>query len=1019
MPGIIKVKILGAKDLPVMDRASDLTDAFVEVRHGATVHKTDVCRKSLNPTWNSEWLRFEADDEQLQDEPLQVKVLDYDVYSAHDTIGKVIIGLSSLLLKNGTNELGGWFPIYDTLHGIRGYIQISVRIDFFVDTNKYRHTSCGVRFFSTSAVPSGYTVIGFQGFVDVMLVNDDPEYQWIDKIRTPRASNDARIRLFSKLSGEVSRRLGLKVIDVGGNAVLGYSQCFDIEGDTGIVVRGSGSSVTLVKSDEARSGIGSLSNSPDASSQYLTIPSITNDPFSFQSKPSIERVRRLTFDKQKQKTASNRYNRTISSSSEGNDIVNEASLLLNTSDESPDIGFNYENFMMNTPNIKAKSVDELEFPFLTIVKLPPGFVVHIGGIVSSKSVKLLDEINSFDGHEIRELWWNELRTEIRSHAKALGCHAVLGYTENATICDDMMILSAMGTAAIIRLPDFNLGDQFQDDVDAHESEGKKVRHVSECESEDSEERNEHSISAKVKNSKCYNCRAFHVPFSDAELPFNMNLSKCSFCKHGKVPDFIFATIEPLPEAMITGTGCIIQARVSRTKKRDKGEVQAESVSQLLPFLEYELHRQLMTKLKVKGMNAVFGIKMQVCVSENLVLGMMTGTAVYVSALPAPPLFVVSGNKDDSSYDEKKMLELQKRIIDETAKNRARMNLYEAIDVFSTKTPPNTPVFNVGGIDRSNIDHTVKLQKFEDIQGQLDLVNGVKESFVVTVDDNIEDEILLTLADTFHIDGGNAFSTEATPGIFSENLMEYQFMTVFHRKKLTDDDFKTSMPFPKICEDLILALHFKLRKKKPYVLSKVTFNLKIPEDNEMQVSLTAFASKLGVMSGRDSSVKNLKGGKENDDFSFPFEISDFDRHEEDSILSSINTIDQVRHSDIYSHHVVISPSFELPAKTIEQYLGNLNLFFIRETMDVKEDGGLNMFMQTFIAEVYAIVRSHVAALSGDGILSFTINDVTLLDSSHKNQGQCLLNVSGDVVKFTSEHDVLPQLSSKHKNVTSVS
>ena len=44
----------------------------------------------------------------------------------------------------------------------------------------------------------------------------------------------------------------------------------------------------------------------------------------------------------------------------------------------------------------------------------------------------------------------------------------------------------------------------------------------------------------------------------------------------------------------------------------------------------------------------------------------------------------------------------------------------------------------------------------------------------------------------------------------------------------------------------------------------------------------------------------------------------------------------------------------------------------------------MFMQTFIAEVYAIVRSHVAALSGNGILSFAINDVTLLDSSHKNQ-----------------------------------
>lgn len=31
MPGRLKVRLLGARDLPVMDRASDLTDAFVEV----------------------------------------------------------------------------------------------------------------------------------------------------------------------------------------------------------------------------------------------------------------------------------------------------------------------------------------------------------------------------------------------------------------------------------------------------------------------------------------------------------------------------------------------------------------------------------------------------------------------------------------------------------------------------------------------------------------------------------------------------------------------------------------------------------------------------------------------------------------------------------------------------------------------------------------------------------------------------------------------------------------------------
>lgn len=40
-------------------------------------------------------------------------------------------------------------------------------------------------------------------------------------IRTPRASNEARQRLFSKLSGELQRKIGLKVLEVEGNAVIG------------------------------------------------------------------------------------------------------------------------------------------------------------------------------------------------------------------------------------------------------------------------------------------------------------------------------------------------------------------------------------------------------------------------------------------------------------------------------------------------------------------------------------------------------------------------------------------------------------------------------------------------------------------------------------------------------------------------------------------------------------------------------------------------------------------------------
>lgn len=34
---------------------------------------------------------------------------------------------------------------------------------------------------------------------------------------------------------------------MGANAVIGYTQCFDLEGDVGVVARGVGTAVTLIK----------------------------------------------------------------------------------------------------------------------------------------------------------------------------------------------------------------------------------------------------------------------------------------------------------------------------------------------------------------------------------------------------------------------------------------------------------------------------------------------------------------------------------------------------------------------------------------------------------------------------------------------------------------------------------------------------------------------------------------------------------------------------------------------------
>lgn len=49
----------------------------------------------------------------------------------------------------------------------------------------------------------------------------------------------------------MQRKIGLKAIDLGANAVIGYVQCFDLEGDVGVVARGTGTAVTLVKINES------------------------------------------------------------------------------------------------------------------------------------------------------------------------------------------------------------------------------------------------------------------------------------------------------------------------------------------------------------------------------------------------------------------------------------------------------------------------------------------------------------------------------------------------------------------------------------------------------------------------------------------------------------------------------------------------------------------------------------------------------------------------------------------------
>ncbi|KAJ2788675.1 hypothetical protein GGI18_002822, partial [Coemansia linderi] len=98
MPCLLKIKVIRARSLPVMDRQSSKADAYVEIRFANQYPlRTSIARRTLDPVWNENFRLEINDDAYLQNEPLEFRLLDYDSITANDLIGSVYIDLNSLL----------------------------------------------------------------------------------------------------------------------------------------------------------------------------------------------------------------------------------------------------------------------------------------------------------------------------------------------------------------------------------------------------------------------------------------------------------------------------------------------------------------------------------------------------------------------------------------------------------------------------------------------------------------------------------------------------------------------------------------------------------------------------------------------------------------------------------------------------------------------------------------------------------------------------------------------------------
>ncbi|XP_077791431.1 C2 domain-containing protein 5 isoform X17 [Podarcis muralis] len=672
------------------------------------------------------------------------------------------------------------------------------------------------------------------------------------------------------------------------------------------------------------------------------------------------------------------------------------------------------------------ALEQREFPFFTLTAFPSGFLLHVGGVVSARSVKLLDRIHNPDDPETRDAWWAEIRQEIKSHAKALGCHAVVGYSESTSICEEVCILSASGTAAVLN-PRF-----LQDGT------------------------TEVCLEQRLEETSPLGCGFCHIPYDELNMPFPAHLTYCCNCRKQKVPDVLFTTIDLPVDALVVGKGCLIQARLCRLKKKAQAEANATSISNLLPFMEYEVHTQLMNKLKLKGMNALFGLRIQITVGETMLMGLASATGVYLTALPSPGGIQIAGKTPNDATYEQHISHMQKKINDAIAKNK---ELYEI-------NPPEAPEEIIGSpIPEPRRTRVLRSQsESSDEITELDLSHGKKDAFVLEIDDtDAMEDVHSLLTDVPPPSGFYSCNTEIMPGInnWTSDIQMFTSVRVSRLNNVTLTNQTLNKTFNDLCENLLKSLYFKLRSMIPCCLCHVNFTVALPEDELIQVTVTAvaitFDKHQALQAAKTPAEKTLqRASTDNEEqLQFPMELSSdphapqqFSPAKEDLENASSHTAVQrdrcnswiefikLKAQTIRRGSIKTTISFDKPSPLTEgqsrrsgssgmsstvpvvkmtplsfiagakitKYLGIINMFFIRETTSLREEGGVSGFLHAFIAEVFAMVRAHVAALGGNAVVSYIMKQCVFMENPNKNQAQCLINVSGDAVIFIRESEL---------------
>ncbi|EAN91723.1 hypothetical protein, conserved [Trypanosoma cruzi] len=496
--------------------------------------------------------------------------------------------------------------------------------------------------------PSVYRVESVLTMVEELIVKADPEHSKLTNLRSTRSTNEARIIQLYKLSGKVRRQLARKVVEMQCNAVLGYVEKFDMESN-GIIVRAYGtpcvlSAIKFVDRERAERLM------PDSTRVALRATEISSGTITPAHDPSVTTLHMQAAESAGGLTAAGVVpgsGVTFASPMQQRTSAPETSFLQLPEAElptPPQLASNNppqtcllspavypqvtsmpcDNYPMNLskadygfPSLIAQQTAtgaRSNVLILTLKDLPSGMIEHIGGYISARSVKIVAKMKSKQLiSQERDSWWMELREELKANARAFHCNVILGYEEVVMYHEDVAVLSLSGTAVVLNstmLP-LRCGPEYLYQT------------------------------ARGRFGAQKNCSMLHLFYPNLRLKDFVGEMECpavcNLCHRKSVPDVLLVSCTMPQDLMCEEQPRLVHTVVSKAKSAVRGVDLALAVSQALPYIEYSLHKQLIFHLRLQKLNAVFGLRITVCIASDTIIGTLTGTGVRLVALPVPSL----------------------------------------------------------------------------------------------------------------------------------------------------------------------------------------------------------------------------------------------------------------------------------------------------------------------------------------------------------------------------------------------